>query len=80
MPYTLETVDYVKAAGLDADELRRTLRQTSWISVAASLILCVIIPACLASRRIWNATGLAAYIWLGFIWPPRLPGLGGQWH
>ncbi|GAC77629.1 urea transporter [Moesziomyces antarcticus T-34] len=68
VPYTLETVDYVKAAGLDADELRRTLRQTSWISVAASLILCVIIPACLASRRIWNATGLAAYIWLGFIW------------
>ncbi|KAI3478190.1 hypothetical protein L1887_59919 [Cichorium endivia] len=68
VPYTLETVDYVKAAGLDADELRRTLRQTSWISVAASLILCVIIPACLASRRIWNATGLAAYIWIGFIW------------
>ena len=30
-PYTLETVDYVKAAGLDANELRKTLRFTSWV-------------------------------------------------
>lgn len=66
--YTLEAVDYVKAAGLDAGELRKTLRLTSWISVAASLTLCVLIPACLASRKVWNSTGLAAYIWIGFIW------------
>ncbi|SJX64643.1 probable DUR3-Urea permease [Sporisorium reilianum f. sp. reilianum] len=67
-PYTLETVDYVKAAGLDADELRKTLRFTSWVSVVASFTLCVLIPACLASRKVWNATGLAAYIWIGFVW------------
>ncbi|SOV03365.1 dur3 urea permease 3 (dur3-3) [Ustilago sp. UG-2017a] len=66
--YTLETVDYVKAAGLDADELRKTLRFTTWVSVAACFTLCVLIPACLASRKVWNSTGLAAYIWLGFIW------------
>ncbi|KAJ1021316.1 hypothetical protein NDA18_005555 [Ustilago nuda] len=66
--YTLETIDYVKAAGLDADELRKTLRFTSWVSVAACFTLCVLIPACLASRKVWNSTGLAAYIWLGFIW------------
>lgn len=67
-PYTLETVDYVKAAGLDADELRKKLRLTSWISLVASFILCVLIPACLASRKLWNTTGLAAYIWIGFVW------------
>ncbi|KAJ1017790.1 hypothetical protein NDA16_005107 [Ustilago loliicola] len=66
--YTLETVDYVKAAGLDAGELRKTLRLTSWINVAASITLCVLIPACLASRKVWNSTGLSAYIWIGFIW------------
>ncbi|SYW73776.1 probable DUR3 - Urea permease [Ustilago bromivora] len=66
--YTLETIDYVKAAGLDADELRKTLRFTTWVSVAACFTLCVLIPACLASRKVWNSTGLAAYIWLGFIW------------
>ncbi|SPO30684.1 probable DUR3 - Urea permease [Ustilago trichophora] len=68
VPYTIETVDYVKAAGLDADELRKTLRLTSWVSVAASIILCILIPACLASRKVWNSTGLAAYIWIGFVW------------
>ncbi|CDR99935.1 hypothetical protein [Sporisorium scitamineum] len=67
-PYTLETVDYVKAAGLDAAELRKTLRFTSWVSVIASFTLCVLVPACLASRKVWNATGLAAYIWIGFVW------------
>ncbi|EPQ28482.1 uncharacterized protein PFL1_03785 [Pseudozyma flocculosa PF-1] len=61
-------VDYVKAAGLDAAELKRTLRLTTWVSVAASVLLCVVIPACLASRRVWNVTGLQAYIWLGFVW------------
>ncbi|EST08814.2 Sodium/solute symporter [Kalmanozyma brasiliensis GHG001] len=68
LPYTIETVDYVKAAGLDADELRKTMRFTSWVSVVASISLCVIIPACLASRKTWDATGLAAYIWIGFVW------------
>lgn len=66
--YTLENVDYVKAAGLDANELRKTLRLTSWISVAASIILCILIPGCLAARRVWDSTGLAAYIWIGFVW------------
>lgn len=68
LPYTIETVDYVKAAGLDADELRKSLRLTNWVSVAASILLCIIIPACLASRRVWDSTGLAAYIWIGFVW------------
>ncbi|SNX87061.1 related to DUR3 - Urea permease [Melanopsichium pennsylvanicum] len=66
--YTIESVDYIKAAGLDAAELRRTLRLTSWVRVVASFVLCILIPACLASRKVWDSTGLAAYIWVGFVW------------
>ncbi|KAN0062598.1 hypothetical protein ACQY0O_005131 [Thecaphora frezii] len=70
--HTLESyvgeIDYVKAAGLDEGELRRSLRLTTWISCVASLLLCVIFPACLASRRLWNVAGLAAYLWVGFVW------------
>lgn len=68
VPYSIETVDYVKAAGLDVAELRKTLRFTSIVSVVASIVLCVLLPACLASRKVWNVAGLSAYIWIGFVW------------
>ncbi|PWN53180.1 Na+/solute symporter [Violaceomyces palustris] len=61
-------IDYVRAAGLDPVELNKTLRMTSWISVSASLVLVILIPACVSSRRIWDPKGLGAWVWLGFVW------------
>ncbi|KAI3613397.1 hypothetical protein CBS9595_004230 [Malassezia furfur] len=63
-----DNIEYVRAAGLDPAEVNATAKRVIAISVTASLLLVIVIPAIATSARIWKPAGLGAWVWLGFLW------------
>ncbi|WFD00844.1 hypothetical protein MYAM1_003599 [Malassezia yamatoensis] len=64
----VNNIEYVRAAGLDPDEINATAKRVIAISVTVSLLLVIVIPAIAASAKVWKPAGLGAWVWLGFLW------------
>ncbi|WFD44903.1 hypothetical protein MPSI1_003577 [Malassezia psittaci] len=64
----VDNIEYVRAAGLDPDEINATAKRVIAISVSVSLLLVIVIPAIATSAKVWKPAGLGAWVWLGFLW------------
>ena len=61
-------IEYVRAAGLDPATIDALVRRIQIIALVTAFILIIVVPAVATSARTWNAKGLGAWIYIGFVW------------
>ena len=61
-------IEYVRAAGLDPATIDDLVRRIQIIALVTAFILIIAVPAVATSARTWNAKGLGAWIYIGFVW------------